>query len=110
MKPESFNPLKAVGTIQRSQSSWIAARAVGALIPLSFEMNVLQPYRDGVLLRRQFLTVLAVSSTHWIAGRYEKPWLTAKWARSYHKPDPATSKLWSFGATPCHIGYMPLAH
>ena len=40
--------------------------------------------------------------THWIAGRYEKPWLTAKWARSYHKPDPAAGKLWSFRATPCH--------
>ena len=36
---KSSNPLKAVGTIQCSQSSWIAARAVGALIPLSFEMN-----------------------------------------------------------------------
>ena len=39
------------------------------------------------------LAALVVSSAHRIVGRYEKPRLTAKWARYYHKPDPAAIKI-----------------
>ena len=72
-------------------------------------MNVLQSYRDGLLLRRQFWQRF-LRHRHSDRGRYEKPRLTAKWARSYHEPDLAAVKLWSSRATPCHNGYEPVAH
>ena len=68
-------------------------------------MNVLQSYRDGLLLRRQFWQRI-LRHRHSDRGRYEKPRLTAKWVRSYHESDPAAIDLRFSRAAPCHSGYV----
>ena len=114
VKPPMFNPVLAVERTQRSLNVGLRiARAVGALNPQSFPSMIHCTYQDGLLLWRQLRQhrlCHCAKDAHEIAGRHEKPRLTAKWVRSYHELDPAAIDLWFSRAAPCHSGYEPFAH
>ena len=61
-----------------------AARAVGVLTPRNFSQHCIQ------LTEMVCCSGGGFSST-FCASRHEKPRLTAKWARSYREPDPASN-------------------
>jgi len=104
VKPKMFNPVLAVEQIQRSLSVGLRiARAVGALAPQSFPSMIHCTYRDGLLLWRQLRQhqlCHCAKDAHKIAGRHEKPRLIAKWARSYHDPEPVQSVVFYGSALP----------